>query len=142
MISRGINKVILVGNLGLDPDARYMANGTAVTKVSIANSETCKDKESGEAREKTEWHRVVFFRKLAEIAGEFLTKGSKVYVEGSLRTCKWQAKDGRDRYTTEIIAKEMQMLDSRRGGTNDQQPSPADSQGELWALGDDDDISF
>ncbi|RUM54048.1 MAG: single-stranded DNA-binding protein [Methylococcus sp.] len=142
MISRGINKVILIGNLGLDPDARYMANGTAVTKVNIATSETCKDKESGEAREKTEWHRVVFFRKLAEIAGTLLTKGSNVYVEGSLRTRKWQGKDGQDRYTTEIIANDMEMLDSRGGGTNDQQPSPAGSQGELWALDDDDDISF
>ena len=139
MISRGINKVILIGNLGLDPDGRYRANGTAVTKVSIATSETCKDKESGEVSEKTEWHRVVFFRKLAEIAGKLLTKGSKVYVEGSLRTRKWQ---GKDRYTTEIIANDMQMLDSRGGGTNDQQPSPAGSQGELWALDDNDDISF
>jgi single-strand DNA-binding protein len=94
MISRGINKVILIGNLGLDPDGRYMANGTAVTKVSIATSETCKDKESGEVSEKTEWHRVVFFRKLAESTGKFLTKGSKVYVEGSLRTRKWKGKDG------------------------------------------------
>jgi single-strand DNA-binding protein len=93
MVSRGINKVILVRNLGLDPDARYMANRTTVTKVSISASETCKDKESGEVREKTEWHRIVFFKKLAEIAGGLLTKGSKVYLERSLRTRKWQGKD-------------------------------------------------
>ena len=141
MISRGINKVILIGNLGLDPDDRYMANGTAVTKVSIATSETCKDKESGEVSEKTEWHRVVFFRKLAESAGTFLTKGSKVYVEGSLRTRKWKGKDGADRYTTEIIANDMQILDGSGDMATDPKPAPADSQGDLWAL-DDNDIPF
>lgn len=141
MISRGINKVILIGNLGLDPDGRYMANGTAVTKVSIATSETCKDKESGEVSEKTEWHRVVFFRKLAESAGKFLTKGSKVYVEGSLRTRKWKGKDGADRYTTEIIANDMQILDSSGDMATDPKPALADSQGDLWAL-DDNDIPF
>ena len=117
MASNGVIKVILVGNLGMDPEVRYMPNGGAVANVSIANSETWKDKQTGDPREQTEWHRVVFYRRLAEIVGEFLKKGSKVYVEGSLRTRKWQGKDGQDRYTTEIIANEMQMLDSRGGGT-------------------------
>ncbi|MCS5564971.1 MAG: single-stranded DNA-binding protein [Methylococcales bacterium] len=117
MASRGINKVILVGNLGMDPEVRYMPNGGAVANVSIATSETWKDKQTGDPREQTEWHRVVFYRRLAEIVGEFLKKGSKVYVEGSLRTRKWQGQDGQDRYTTEIIANEMQMLDGRGGGT-------------------------
>jgi single-strand DNA-binding protein len=116
MASRGINKVILVGNLGMDPEVRYMPNGGAVANVSVATSETWKDKQTGDPREQTEWHRVVFYRRLAEIVGEFLKKGSKVYVEGSLRTRKWQGQDGQDRYTTEIIANEMQMLDSRGGG--------------------------
>ncbi|MGR9107154.1 MAG: single-stranded DNA-binding protein [Gammaproteobacteria bacterium] len=117
MASRGVNKVILIGNLGADPEVRYMPNGDAVTNVSIATSETWKDKQTGDPREITEWHRVVFFRRLAEIAGEYLKKGSKVYVEGSLRTRKWQGQDGQDRYTTEIIGNEMQMLDSKGGGT-------------------------
>ncbi|MCI0653803.1 MAG: single-stranded DNA-binding protein [Methylococcaceae bacterium] len=117
MASRGINKVILIGNLGTDPEVRYMSSGDAVTNVSIATSETWKDKQTGDPREITEWHRVVFFKKLAEIAGEYLRKGSKVYIEGSLRTRKWQGQDGQDRYTTEIVANEMQMLDSRSGGT-------------------------
>lgn len=115
-MARGINKVILVGNLGNDPDVRYTANGAAVSNISIATSESWKDKESGEQQEKTEWHRVVFFGKLAEIVAEYLKKGSQVYVEGRLQTRKWQDKEGNDRYTTEIVANEMQMLGSRPGG--------------------------
>lgn len=117
MASRGINKVIIVGNLGQDPDVKYMPNGEAVVNATIATSDTWKDKQTGEQKEKTEWHRVVFFRRLGEIAGEYLKKGSKVYVEGKLQTRKWQHSDGSDRYTTEIVANEMQMLDSR-GGDN------------------------
>jgi len=116
MASRGINKVIIVGNLGQDPETRHMPSGGAVTNVSIATSETWKDKQTGDQKENTEWHRVVFFNRLAEIAGEYLKKGSKVYVEGRLQTRKWQGQDGQDRYTTEIVANEMQMLDSRGGG--------------------------
>lgn len=115
-MARGINKVILIGNLGKDPEVRYMPSGGAVTNVAIATSESWKDKQSGEQQERTEWHNVVFFNRLAEIAGEYLKKGSKVYVEGSLRTRKWQDKEGKDRYTTEIVANEMQMLDSRGAG--------------------------
>lgn len=114
-MARGINKVILVGNLGTEPEARYMPNGNAVTNVSIATSESWKDKQTGERQERTEWHRVVFFNRLGEIAGEYLKKGSKVYVEGSLRTRKWQDQQGQDKYTTEIVASELQMLDSRGG---------------------------
>ncbi|RLA45166.1 MAG: single-stranded DNA-binding protein [Gammaproteobacteria bacterium] len=116
MASRGINKVILVGNLGNDPETRYTQAGAAITNISIATSETWKDKQTGQPQERTEWHRVVFFNRLAEIAGEYLRKGSKVYVEGSLRTRKWQDKEGHDRYTTEIVGNEMQMLDSRGAG--------------------------
>ncbi len=116
MASRGINKVILVGNLGNDPETRHLPNGNAVTNISIATSETWKDTQTGDQQERTEWHRVVFYGRLAEIAGEYLKKGSKVYVEGRLQTRKWQGQDGQDRYTTEIIANEMQMLDSRGGG--------------------------
>ena len=112
-MSRGINKVIIVGNCGQDPETRHLPSGGAVTNVSIATSEAWKDKNTGEQKERSEWHRVVFFNRLAEIAGEYLKKGSKVYVEGSLRTRKWQAQDGSDRYSTEIVASEMQMLDSR-----------------------------
>lgn len=112
-MARGINKVIIVGNIGQDPEVKYMPSGGAVTNVSIATSETWKDKNTGQPQERTEWHRVVFFNRLGEIAGEYLKKGSKVYVEGSLRTRKWQAQDGTDRYTTEIVASEMQMLDGR-----------------------------
>ncbi|HEX5636003.1 MAG TPA: single-stranded DNA-binding protein [Gammaproteobacteria bacterium] len=115
-MSRGINKVILVGHLGKDPETKYMPSGGAVTNVTIATSESWKDKTSGEKQEKTEWHRVVFFNKLAEIAGEYLKKGSQVYVEGSLRTRKWQNKEGVDQYTTEIVANEMQMLGGKPGG--------------------------
>lgn len=112
-MARGINKVILIGNIGQDPEVKYMPSGGAVTNVSVATSETWKDKNTGQAQERTEWHRVVFFNRLGEIAGEYLRKGSKVYIEGSLRTRKWQAQDGTDRYTTEIVASEMQMLDGR-----------------------------
>jgi single-strand DNA-binding protein len=110
MASRGVNKVILVGNLGADPEVKYMASGDAVANIRIATSESWKDKNTGEQKEQTEWHNVVFYRKLAEIVGEYLKKGRQVYVEGRLRTRKWQDKDGHDRYTTEIIADEMQML--------------------------------
>ena len=115
-MARGVNKVILIGNLGKDPETRYMPSGGAVTNITLATSESWKDKQSGQMQERTEWHRVVFFNKLAEIAGEYLKKGSKVYVEGSLRTRKWQGQDGQDRYTTEIVADQMQMLDSRGEG--------------------------
>jgi single-strand DNA-binding protein len=114
-MARGINKVIIIGNIGQDPEVKYMPSGGAVTNVSIATSETWKDKNTGQPQERTEWHRVVFFNRLGEIAGEYLKKGSKVYIEGSLRTRKWQAQDGTDRYTTEIVANEMQMLDGRSG---------------------------
>ncbi len=110
-----VNKVILVGNLGKDPETRYMPNGDQVTNVTIATSESWKDKNSGEQKEATEWHRVVFFRRLAEIAGQYLKKGSQVYIEGRLRTRKWQGQDGQDRYTTEIHADEMKMLGKREG---------------------------
>ncbi|MGV6809676.1 MAG: single-stranded DNA-binding protein [bacterium] len=115
-MARGINKVILVGNLGRDPEVKYMPSGGAITNVTVATSDNWKDK-SGQMQERTEWHRVVFFNRLAEIAGEYLRKGSKVYVEGSLRTRKWQGQDGQDRYTTEIVGAEMQMLDNRQGGS-------------------------
>ena len=114
-MARGINKVILIGHVGGDPEVRYMPSGGAVTSLTVATNESWKDKQSGEAQERTEWHRVVFFNRIAEIAGEYLRKGSKVYVEGSLRTRKWQDKNGVDRYTTEIIGAEMQILDSKPG---------------------------
>jgi single-strand DNA-binding protein len=120
MASRGVNKVIIVGNLGQDPETKYLPTGGAVTNISVATSETWKDKATGQTQERTEWHRVCFFNKLAEIAGEYLRKGSKVYLEGSLRTRKWQDQSGADRYTTEIVASEMQMLDSQ--SSNDQAP--------------------
>lgn len=119
MASRGVNKVILIGNLGQDPEVRYMPNGGAVCNITVATSESWKDKNTGENQEKTEWHRVVMFRRLAEIAGEYLKKGSKVFIEGRLQTRKWQDQQGQDRYTTEIVADNMQMLDSRGGGTAD-----------------------
>lgn len=110
-----VNKVIIVGNLGRDPETRYMPNGEAVTNVAVATTESWKDKNSGEKKELTEWHRITFYRKLAEIAGQYLKKGSQVYVEGRLQTRKWTDKDGVERYTTEIIADTMQMLGSRQG---------------------------
>jgi single-strand DNA-binding protein len=115
-MARGVNKVILIGNVGGDPETRYMPQGGAVTNITVATSESWKDKTTGAQQDRTEWHRVVFFNKLAEIAGEYLRKGSKVFIEGSLRTRKWQGQDGQDRYTTEIVASDMQMLDSRGQG--------------------------
>ena len=152
-MARGINKVILIGNLGQDPEVKYMPNGGAVTNVTIATSESWKDKNTGEQKEMTEWHRVVFFRRLAEIAGEYLKKGSKVYIEGKLQTRKWQDQQGNDRYTTEIIANEMQMLDSRGagggapagggGGNFNQSASSQPSAAPAGGMGDfDDDIPF
>jgi single-strand DNA-binding protein len=142
-MARGINKVILIGNLGKDPDTRYMPSGGAVTNVTIATSETWKDKNTGEQQERTEWHRVVFFNRLGEIAGEYLKKGSKVYVEGSLRTRKWE-KEGVDMYTTEIVASEMQMLDSRVSGGHGERPAvSAPSGGGAQGQNDlDDEIPF
>lgn len=115
MASRGINKVILIGNLGADPEVRYTQSSQAIANLSVATSESWKDKQTGEQREQTEWHRVVCYRRLAEIAGEYLKKGSKVYIEGRLQTRKWQGQDGQDRYTTEIVCNDLQMLDSRGG---------------------------
>lgn len=114
-MARGVNKVILVGNLGQDPEVRYTANGAAVANITIATSEQWTDKQSGQKQEKTEWHRVVLFGRLGEIAGEYLRKGSQVYLEGKLQTRKWQDQNGQDRYTTEIVANEMQMLGGRSG---------------------------
>jgi single-strand DNA-binding protein len=119
-----VNKVILIGNLGRDPETRYMPEGGAITNISIATTEKWKDK-NGEMQEKTEWHRVAFFGKLAEIAGEYLKKGSQVYVEGRLQTRKWQDKDGQDKYTTEIVANVMQMLGSRQGMGGGDREAPA-----------------
>ena len=124
-MARGINKVILVGNIGKDPEVRYTASGAAITNISVATSESWRDKTSGEQQERTEWHKVVFFNRLAEIAGEYLKKGSQVYVEGSLRTRKWQDQSGQDRYTTEIVADEMQMLGGRGGSEGMDRPAPA-----------------
>ncbi|NCF11057.1 MAG: single-stranded DNA-binding protein [Gammaproteobacteria bacterium] len=115
-MARGVNKVILIGNLGADPEVRYTTSGGAVANLRLATTDQWRDKQSGENREQTEWHRVVMFGRLGEIAGEYLKKGSKVYVEGAIRTRKWQDRDGNDRYTTEIVANEMQMLDSRGEG--------------------------
>src|ERR1044071_9212131 len=115
-MARGINKVILIGNLGADPETRAMPSGMTVANIRVATSESWKNKPAGENKERSEWHNVAMFGRLGEIAGEYLKKGSKVYIEGSLRTRKWQDKQGNDRYTTEIIANEMQMLDSRAGG--------------------------
>ncbi|OLQ88895.1 single-stranded DNA-binding protein [Vibrio ponticus] len=120
MASRGVNKVILVGNLGQDPEVRYMPSGGAVANITVATSETWRDKATGEQREKTEWHRVALFGKLAEVAGEYLRKGSQVYIEGQLQTRKWQNQQGQDQYTTEIVVQGyngvMQMLGGRQGG--------------------------
>jgi single-strand DNA-binding protein len=139
-MARGINKVIIVGNLGQDPETRYMPSGSAVTNCTVATNESWKDKQTGEQKDRTEWHRVAMFNRLAEIAAEYLRKGSQVYIEGKLRTRKWQDKDGHDRYTTEIIADEMQMLGGRgdggggnfggsRGGSNPSQGGSKPSQG-------------
>jgi single-strand DNA-binding protein len=117
-MARGVNKVIVVGNVGQDPETRYMPSGGAVTNLSVATSESWKDKQTGQPQERTEWHRIVFYNRLAEIAGEYLKKGSKVYVEGSLRTRKWTDQNQVERYTTEIVAREMQMLDTKQDGGN------------------------
>jgi len=127
-----LNKVTLIGRLGSDPEVRYMPTGGAVTNVSLATSRRWKDKDTGERREETEWHRIVFFSKLAEIAGEYLKKGNQVYVEGRIQTNKWQDKEGKDRYTTEIIADQMQMLGSKNeglGGGYSPKPSGNESTG-------------
>ncbi len=116
MASRGVNKVILIGNLGRDPEVRYTASGSAVANLALATSDTWRDRQTGEQQERTEWHRVVMFNRLGEIAGEYLRKGSKIYIEGRLQTRKWQDQSGQDRYTTEIVANDMQMLDSRGAG--------------------------
>ena len=130
MASRGVNKVILVGNLGNDPEVKYMSNGGAVTNLSIATSESWKDQQ-GQQQERTEWHKVTMYRRLAEIAGEYLKKGSSVYLEGKLQTRKWQDQQGNDRYTTEIIADQMQMLGGRNENQNSggYQPQPQQQQG-------------
>ncbi len=116
-MSRGVNKVILIGNLGADPETRYTASGSAVSNIRLATSRNWRDKQSNELREETEWHRVVLFGRLGEVAGEYLRKGARVYVEGRLQTRKWQDQQGQDRWTTEVVAEDMQMLDSRAGGT-------------------------
>ncbi len=116
-MARGVNKVILIGNLGRDPEVRYTANGGAVANLALATTDTWRDKQTGDRQERTEWHRVVMFGRLGEIAGEYLKKGAKVYIEGRLQTRKWQDQQGGDRYTTEIVANDMQMLDGRGGGT-------------------------
>lgn len=144
-MARGINKAILIGNLGADPETRHTASGSAVTNIRIATSESWRDRQSGEQQERTEWHRVVLFGKLGEIAGEYLRKGSKVYIEGRIQTRKWQGQDGQDRWTTEIVANEMQMLDSRggsapfddSGSSQSYDGPPSDSGGSL-----EDDIPF
>lgn len=127
-MARGINKVILVGNVGTDPEIRYLPNGNPVANLSIATSEAWKDKQTGERQERTEWHRVVFFNRLAEIINEYVKKGSKLYIEGALRTRKWQDQNNVDRYTTEIIGSEMQMLDSRGAGQGASAPYPSQQQ--------------
>lgn len=125
-MSRGVNKVILIGNLGRDPDTRYLPDGNAVSSVNLATSESWKGKD-GQQHERTEWHRVIFYRRLAEVVKEYLRKGSKVYIEGKLQTRKWQDQSGQDRYTTEVIAHEMQMLDGRSSNNNASEPPPADA---------------
>ena len=136
-MARGVNKVILIGNLGADPETRYMPSGGGVTNVRLATTDQWRDKQSGERQERTEWHRVVFFNKLSDVASQYLKKGSRVYVEGSIRTRKWQGQDGQDRYTTEIVASDMQMLDGRgdnvpasTGPGSDWDQSPPQSQGQ------------
>ncbi len=144
-MARGINKVILVGNLGADPESRTMPSGSAVTNIRVATSESWKDKDTGDQQERTEWHNVAFFGRLAEVAGEYLRKGSQVYVEGKLRTRKWQDRDGNDRWTTEVISNEMQMLGGRPGSG-----APVQAQAQSAAVADappasaefDDDIPF
>jgi single-strand DNA-binding protein len=139
-MARGINKVILIGNLGADPETRYMPSGSAVTNLRLATSESWKDKTSGEQQERTEWHRVAMFGRLAEIAAEYLRKGSQVYIEGSLRTRKWQDKDGNDRWSTEVVADEMQMLGGRAEASAPARSAPAAVAESADAF--DDDIPF
>ncbi|MCS4504750.1 Single-stranded DNA-binding protein [wastewater metagenome] len=133
MASGSVNKVILIGNLGADPEVRYAPSGSAVTNIRVATTEQWRDRQSGDRQERTDWHRVVFFNRLAEIAGEYLRKGSKVYIEGQLQTRKWQGQDGQDRYTTEVVAREMQMLDTRTtgggGGGGGPRPEPQGGDG-------------
>ena len=129
-MARGVNKVILIGNLGNDPEIRYTAGGAAVANISLATAESWRDKETSEQQERTEWHRIVFFGRLAEIVGEYLKKGSQIYVEGRLQTRKWQDKEGNDKYTTEIVANEMQMLGSRGGSSGSLGSGPASSKAE------------
>ncbi len=131
-MARGINKVILIGNLGADPEVRYMPSGGAVANVNLATTDSWKDRQSGEQQERTEWHRVVLFGRLGEIAGEYLRKGSKVYIEGRLQTRKWQGQDGQDRYTTEVVANDMQMLDSRSGSTSFAQSPSSQAPADDW----------
>jgi single-strand DNA-binding protein len=132
-----VNKVILVGNLGADPETRYTQSGDAICSIRMATTDNYKDKTSGEKKEITEWHRVVFYRKLAEIAGQYLKKGSQVYLEGKIKTRKWQDKDGQDRYTTEIEATEIQMLGGRGHGASDSGSAPAPRQGNSGGGGPD-----
>ena len=147
-MARGVNKVTLIGNLGKDPEIRYTQSGSAVVNVSIATTDTWKDKQSGETQERTEWHNLVFFGRLAEIVNEYLKKGSQVYVEGRLQTRKWQDKEGHDRYTTEIVANEMQMLGGRSGADggasrNANQAPPSSAEASNAPADDfDDDIPF
>jgi single-strand DNA-binding protein len=142
-MSRGVNKVIIVGNLGNDPESKLLPSGSCVANISVATSEQWKDKQTGQQQERTEWHRIVFFNRLAEIAGEYLRKGSKVYVEGSLRTRKWKDQSGQDRYTTEIFGSEMQMLDSKGGDGKPQEKQPyPEPQGAETSGPYDDDIPF
>jgi len=123
MFNRSVNKVVLVGNLGKDPEMRYMPNGGAVANLTIATTESWKDKQTGERKDKTEWHRLTVFNRLGEMCGEYLKKGAKIYVEGKLQTRKWQGKDGQDRYTTEVVVSEIQMMDSRNSGQSGGQPN-------------------
>ena len=144
-MARGINKVIIVGNLGADPDSRAMPSGNAVTNISVATSESWNDRETGEKQEKTEWHRVVFFNRLAEIAAQYLKKGSQVYVEGNLQTRKWEDKEGNERWTTEVVANQMQMLGDRMSNdmSNDNASSSQSSSDNDFSTDDfDDDIPF
>ena len=133
-MARGVNKVILLGNLGADPETRYTASGSAVTNIRLATTDSWRDRQSGEQQERTEWHRIVFFGRLAEIAAEYLRKGSQCYVEGQIRTNKWQGQDGQDRYTTEIIASNMQLLGGRGGGAAPARGRDEDS-GSAWPAG-------
>lgn len=122
-MARGVNRATILGNVGKDPETRFMSNGKAVTNISVATSESWKDKQTGEQRESTEWHNVVFFDRLAEVVGEYVKKGSQIYVEGKITTRKWQDKDGKDRYTTEIVANELQLLGGAQGGSGQQDRS-------------------